>query len=295
MGRRNKYEFTTVGSRGTSVIDLSHFHFGFERRKNPVHQVRQSVRRERPAEEEEEEEEEEEDCVLCEALAAATRRLCTSFVDPTIIRPFIACRLIALSKNPGIRPIGICDTLRRIIGKAILNVIGAAIQAVAGSSQLCARQRSGCEAASAVHAIIELFNNEQVKGLLLVDAHNAFNSLNRAVVLQNIQVTCPSLAAPVINMYRSDAELFVGEETIFSQEGTTQGVPLSMAVYALSTLPLISQLSQPNFTQTLRKLGLPMMLAEEHLSRSFTNGGLLCQKWAQDTGVTLTGQKPGYS
>ena len=74
---------------------------------------------------------------LCEALAAATRRLCTSFIDPTIIRPrpFIACRLIPLSKNPGVRPIGICDTLRRIMGKAILNVIGAEIKAVAGSSQ----------------------------------------------------------------------------------------------------------------------------------------------------------------
>ena len=33
-----------------------------------------------------------------------------------------------------------------------------------------------------------------------------------------------------------------------------------------------------------------MMLAEEHLSRSFINGGLLCQKWAQDTGITLTRQ-----
>ena len=51
-------------------------------------------------------------------------------------------------------------------------------------------------------------------------------------------------------MYRSDAELFVGEETIFSREGTTQGDPLSMAVYALSTLPLISKISQPNLTQT---------------------------------------------
>ena len=96
------------------------------------------------------------------------------------------------------------------MGKAILNVIGAEIQAVAGSSQLCARQRSGCEAA--VHAMTELFNNEQVEGLLLVDAQDAFNSLNRAVMLQNIQVTCPSLAVPVINMYRSDAELFVGED-----------------------------------------------------------------------------------
>ena len=92
-----------------------------------------------------------------------------------------------------------------------------------------------------------------MEGLLLVEAHNAFNSLNGAVMLQNMQVTCPSLAVPVINMYRSDAELFEGQETIFSRdlEGTTtQGDPLSMALYALSTLPLISKISPPNFTQT---------------------------------------------
>ena len=44
---------------------------------------------------------------LCEALATATRRLYTSYVDPTIIRPFIACHLIPLSKNPGVRPFAV--------------------------------------------------------------------------------------------------------------------------------------------------------------------------------------------
>ena len=185
---------------------------------------------------------------LCEALATATKRMCTSYIDPEIIRPFIACRLIPLSKNPGVRPIGICDTLRRIMGKAILSVIGPEIQAIAGCTQLCARQRSGCEAA--VHAMEELMKDESVEGILLVDARNAFNSLNREVMLRNIQVTCPSLAVPVINMYGSNAELFVGNDTILSQEGMTQGDPLSMVVYALSTLPLIARVSQPNLTQT---------------------------------------------
>ena len=78
----------------------------------------------------------------------------------------------------------------------------------------------------------------------------AFNSLSREVMLRNLQVTCPSLAVPVINMYRSQAELFVGNDTILSQEGMTQGDPLSMVVYALSTLPLIARVSQPNLTQT---------------------------------------------
>ena len=82
------------------------------------------------------------------------------------------------------------------------------------------------------------------------EERNAFNSLNREVMLRNIQVTCPSLAVPVINMYRSNAELFVGKDTILSQEGMTQGDPLSMVLYALSTLPLIARVSQPNLTQT---------------------------------------------
>ena len=185
---------------------------------------------------------------LCNALAVAAKRICTSYTDPEILRPFIACRLILLSKNPGVRPIGICDTLRRIMGKAILKVLGPEIQTVAGSAQLCARQPSGCEAA--VHAIEDIMSDPSVEGVLMVDAWNAFNSLNRAVMLRNLQVLCPSLAVPAINFYRSNAELFVGEETILSQEGTTQGDPLSMAIYALSTLPLISKIGQENLTQT---------------------------------------------
>ena len=31
----------------------------------------------------------------------------------------MACRLIPLDKNPGLRPIGIGEVLRRIIGKAV--------------------------------------------------------------------------------------------------------------------------------------------------------------------------------
>lgn len=63
----------------------------------------------------------------------------------------MASRLIALDKNPGVRPIGIGDTARRIIAKAILNICRQDIQGAAGSLQLCAGQISGIEAV--VHAV----------------------------------------------------------------------------------------------------------------------------------------------
>ena len=45
-------------------------------------------------------------------------------MDSSILSSYTACRLIALSKNPGVRPIGVAEVLRKIISKAILAVIG---------------------------------------------------------------------------------------------------------------------------------------------------------------------------
>ena len=68
-------------------------------------------------------------------------------------------------------------------------VIGPEVQSVAGTAQLGARQRSGCEAAG--HAMKKLYSGDS-EGVLLVDATNAFNSLNRRVMLHNIQRLCPA-------------------------------------------------------------------------------------------------------
>ena len=84
---------------------------------------------------------------LCDALALVARRICTSYVDPIALQPFVACRLMALDKCPGVRPIGIGEVVRRIIGRAIISIIKDDIQAAAGTAQLCAGQEAGCEAA----------------------------------------------------------------------------------------------------------------------------------------------------
>ena len=92
---------------------------------------------------------------LCSAVAAAAKRLCTTFVDPTGVSAFTACRLIPLDKRPGVRPIGVCEVVRRIIGKAVMSVIGQDVLKAAGPLQLCAGQEAGCEAA--VHAMRQVF------------------------------------------------------------------------------------------------------------------------------------------
>ena len=137
---------------------------------------------------------------------------------------------------------GIGEVVRRILGKAILSTIGSEIEEVAGALQVCGGQQGGCEAA--VHAMKTISEDPSTEAILLVDATNAFNKLNRKVALLNIQQMCPPLARVLINTYRNDPQLFVGGETLLSQEGTTQGDPLAMAMYALGTLPLIHKLNQ---------------------------------------------------
>ena len=46
-------------------------------------------------------------------------------------------RLIALDKNPGVRPMGIEDTVQRIITKAVLSVMQQDIQEASGCLQMC--------------------------------------------------------------------------------------------------------------------------------------------------------------
>ena len=135
------------------------------------------------------------------------------------------------------RPIGVGEVSRQILSKAILSIIRSNIQDIAGSHQLFVGQKSGCEAAT--HALEELFEKDTTDGVLLIDASNAFNSLNGQAILMNVQRICPVFAATLMNTYRLEPSLFIGGETIHSREGTTQGNPLAMAMYAIGILPLI--------------------------------------------------------
>ena len=179
---------------------------------------------------------------LCNTVAAVGRRLCTTFVDPVGLKALSSCRLIALDKHPGVRPIGIGEVARRIIGKAILSIVKDDILKVAGVQQLCVGQQFGCEAA--IHAMRGVFELPSCQAILLVDAANTFNNLNRKTALINIHRSCPSIAPALINTYRHESSLYIGGEIIPFQEGTTQGDPLAMAMSALATLPLINKLSQ---------------------------------------------------
>ena len=91
----------------------------------------------------------------------------------------------------------------------------------------------------------KIFYLEGTDAVILVDAANAFNRLNRAVALHNIRFICPPFSTILINTYRTPARLIIlGGGEILSNEGTTQGDTLAMAFYGLSTNPILLSLKQ---------------------------------------------------
>ena len=81
-----------------------------------------------------------------------------------------------MDKSPGVRPIGVGELLRRIIGKAILIVLKSDILNVTGYQQLCACLESGCEVV--VHTLVDLFEEDTTDEFIQIDASNVFNSIN---------------------------------------------------------------------------------------------------------------------
>ena len=157
------------------------------------------------------------------------------------LEEYVACRLIPLDKGntkdgkPGVRPVGVREVLRRLVGKLLIGVIKEDITEAAGPLQTCTGIKAGIEAA--IHAMRRVFEDANTEAILLVDAENAFNKLNRDVALNNIKELCPTFHRYLQNTYQSPAQLIIqGDEkyeTLYSEEGTTQGDVAAMAIMGL--------------------------------------------------------------
>ena len=178
---------------------------------------------------------------LCHSIALLARKLCSEKIKNDSLEALMACRLIPLDKSPGVRPIGIGEVLRRIVGKAVMSIVREDVLKTTGYQQLCAGQEAGAEVA--VHAIREAYDDVGTEAFIQIDAENAFNSINRLVLLQNIKILCPEFATFITNCYLKPARLFISnDKEILSKEGTTQGDPVAMAMYAIGLMPLLTSI-----------------------------------------------------
>ena len=111
-----------------------------------------------------------------------------------------------------------------------MTILKSDVQSATGYIQLCSGQEAGCE--TAVHATHEMFEDEDSHGVIQIDASNGFN---------NIKILSPEISTFAINCYSKPSRLFItGGKELNSSEGTTQGDPISMAMYAIGIMPLMT-------------------------------------------------------
>jgi len=96
---------------------------------------------------------------LREALASLTEWLANGHPPWAAYRALMACRLVALDKQPGVRPVGIGEIWRRLMAKCVIAVAGSQATAACGNLNLCAGLPAGIE--GAVHAVEEAWRRSE--------------------------------------------------------------------------------------------------------------------------------------
>ena len=156
---------------------------------------------------------------LCKAFAEVIKEICSIENQSASLEAFLVCRLIPHDKNPGFRPIGIGEVLRRITGKVVVTHFRTEIVTSVGSLQVCAGQEDGCK--FIIQAMQATYEDETCEAVLLVDASNALNSINRNVFLHNVAIICPTITIYVKNCYSLHSRhSIIGGNEIRSCEGT---------------------------------------------------------------------------
>ena len=193
-------------------------------------------------------------------------------------RALMACRLIPLDKQPGVRPVGIGEVYRRLLAKCVLIVCGHVATASCGNANLCVGLEAGIEGAAHAMALdspptpraapnstispsnpteptdtpdqamdADWCDDTEPMALLLVDARNGFNELNRVAALWTARYRWTAGSGFAFNCYRHSAILILRRPgrpclRLLSEEGVTQGDPLSMVLYGIALAPLTKRL-----------------------------------------------------
>ena len=129
---------------------------------------------------------------LYNTLAKVIKKLPTAENLSSSLEAFLVCRLIPLDKNSWLRPMGDGEVLRQIADKVIVTHAREGIVASVGSLQVCPGHEAGCK--SFIHAMGTVYEEQSAEAVLLVDASNAFSSVNRNAFLHNVEKNCYSLS-----------------------------------------------------------------------------------------------------
>ncbi|XP_047992700.1 uncharacterized protein LOC125231302 [Leguminivora glycinivorella] len=183
---------------------------------------------------------------LLESLTCLCNFLLKGMLNLQVTPYLYGASLCALSKKDGgIRPIAVGSVIRRLTAKLGCQAVRDVMSQYLQPHQIGFGTTRGCEAA--IHAtrtfVLERDNTDSV--LVKVDLRNAFNCLNRDVMLQQVLERVPSLYPFLYQCYSASSNLYLKDELISSQVGAQQGDPLGPLIFCLAIQQTIVKLKSP--------------------------------------------------
>ena len=149
---------------------------------------------------------------ISKTLAKIAQKISTELLTHVLLEPYNASRLIPLDKNPGVRPIGVGEIIRRIIYRTITKCLKSELMVLGLNYQLCHGQKCGIE--YAIHTLRKQYEKTDSDTILPIDKENAFNSLNRNLALKNFSNLCPSILPAIQNSYSNPSKLFIKKRNL---------------------------------------------------------------------------------
>ena len=179
---------------------------------------------------------------LLESLTKLVSLVLESKIPEDIQPIFFGANLCALSKKDGgIRPIAVGSTLRRLVTKVGFKPVSQQLGLLFRPNQLGYGTKGGSEAAA--HAARHyLTSNRQNKVFLKLDIKNAFNCINRDIILEKVKEKIPNLYNLLWQAYSKPSHLFYRDHILSSETGIQQGDPCGPALFSLGIDHLIKSL-----------------------------------------------------
>ena len=163
---------------------------------------------------------------------------------PNQVRPYLCgARLHAgKKKDSSLRPIAVGNLMRRLVAKCFSSALASQAAALLKPHQLGVGVRGGAEAVA--HAVSEAIGDDPTRWVLQSDLINAYNLVDRGVVLKETARHFPQLLAWAKTCYGSPSHLKFGASTILSLTGVHQGDPLAGLLFCLALKPVIDAIKE---------------------------------------------------
>ena len=180
-----------------------------------------------------------------QSLTGVINLLCAGKVPPDVI-PYLCGALLlpCLKKNGGLRPIAVGEVLRRLTSKCVTRAVLPEANNILSPLQVGVGLPGGCEAI--VHSVVDVLDDHSIppdhKHILMVDFSNAFNSVSRKAIFDEVRAHIPSITAWMECSYGSKPILLLGDQSILSCCRVQQGDPLGPLDFSLALHPIVRRI-----------------------------------------------------